>query len=72
MNLKQKITLFFFIIQLFQISFSQSNFALVSNIELVTPPDNSLLPLDGSLEGLKPTFAGTLNFSGGFQFWVTS
>ena len=33
MNLKQKITLFFFTIQLFQISFSQSNFALVSNVQ---------------------------------------
>ena len=40
---------------------------IATNIELVTPPDNSLLPPDGSLEGLKPIFAGTLNFSGGFQ-----
>ena len=40
---------------------------IAKNVELVMPPDNSQLPPDGSLEGLKPIFAGTLNFSGGFQ-----
>ncbi len=39
----------------------------VTNVELVVPPANSLLPPDGSLEGMKPIFAGALNFSGGFQ-----
>ncbi|MSX25628.1 MAG: hypothetical protein F2781_00585 [Actinobacteria bacterium] len=37
------------------------------NVELVMPPENSSLSPDGSLEGLKPIFGGTLNFSGGFQ-----
>jgi hypothetical protein len=40
---------------------------IAKNVELVMPPENALLPPDGSLEGMKPIFAGTLNFSGGFQ-----
>jgi hypothetical protein len=40
---------------------------VAKNVELVMPPENALLPPDGSLEGMKPIFAGTLNFSGGFQ-----
>jgi len=40
---------------------------IAKNVELVMPPEKSLLPPDGSLEGMKPIFAGSLNFSGGFQ-----
>lgn len=44
-----------------------SGWVVFKNVEIFIPPENSLIPADGSLEALKPIFAGSLNFSGGFQ-----
>ena len=49
MNLKQKIALFFFIIQLFQISFSQSNFAVVSNVQSNLSKESYVVSLRNNL-----------------------
>lgn len=40
---------------------------VVKDVEFVAPPAENLLPANGSLEVLKPIFAGSLNFTGGFQ-----
>jgi hypothetical protein len=40
---------------------------IAKDVEFISPPVENLLPANGSLEALKPIFAGSLNFSNGFQ-----